>query len=713
MKKLYFSISAFLVFGSTFAQDMLYVHKNDLMSLGIKTAKFDSLYFSDNGSNSLFNIAGEKLSIPTSEIDSITFHDFSNVVTINFEDDKVRVVNPMAYENVSVAVNNADVVVTSTSDAEVEYVLSGATTNGSFKVYSDKKLILNFNGVSITNPNGAAVNIQSGKKITVLLNENTINNLVDGASYVETDNEDMKATFFSEGQLVFTGDGTLNVTGNGKHGICSDDYIKVESGNINVLSAAKDGIHVNDYVNIQGGNINITSSSDGIDAGEGYFKQSGGNIVINSSVDDVKGIKSDSIMSFSGGTLTMTVSGDQSKAIKFKQDIIISGGTMNITTSGKAIVENNDPSYCTAIKSDADINITGGEIVIKSSGLAGKGISADGNILIEEASIDITTTGNGSTYTNTSNTKDSYSANCIKADLNMNIISGNITTSSTGTAGKGIVCDGIMTIGTETSVPVFNCSTSGAKFTVSGSGMNVKYANPKVIKSVGDMIIHNGNFTLTSTKDGGEGLESKSVMTINNGDFEINTVDDCINSGTALVINGGNIYCYSSGNDGIDSNGTLTVTGGVVIASGTNTPEEGFDCDNNMFKITGGILIGTGGATSNPTSQSTQNTVVYKGSGTNGQLFNIRDASGNDIVTYKIPRTYSTMTLLFSSPDLTTGTKYYIYTGGSVSGGTDYHGFYSGATYTPGSTNYNFTPSGYLTNVGTSTGGGEIGRAHV
>ena len=61
-----------------------------------------------------------------------------------------------------------------------------------------------------------------------------------------------------------------------------------------------------------------------------------------------------------------------------------------------------------------------------------------------------------------------------------------------------------------------------------------------------------------------------------------------MNASKSIVINGGNIYCYSSGNDGVDSNGTLTITGGTIVSIGTTSPEEGFDCDQNTFKITGG-----------------------------------------------------------------------------------------------------------------------------
>ena len=174
------------------------------------------------------------------------------------------------------------------------------------------------------------------------------------------------------------------------------------------------------------------------------------------------------------------------------------------------------------------------------------------------------------------------------------------------------------------------------------------------------------------------------------------------------MINGGYIYCYSSGNDGIDSNGTLTVTGGIVIASGTNSPEEGFDCDRHTFSITGGVLIGTGGSSSTPTSSAcSQRSVLYSASSaTSGNLINIQDANGTNVFTYKLTRSYQTMTLLFSSADLKANTNYTIYTGGSISGGEDFHGYYTGAVYTPGTKTTTFTTSSMVTTIGSSGGGG-------
>ena len=82
-----------------------------------------------------------------------------------------------------------------------------------------------------------------------------------------------------------------------------------------------------------------------------------------------------------------------------------------------------------------------------------------------------------------------------------------------------------------------------------------------------------------------------------------------------------------------------------------SAPEDGIDCDNNTFKITGGVLIATGGSTSTPSSSvCTQYSVKYVSSASANQVLSIRDAAGTDILTFTIPRPYSSLTILFTSP---------------------------------------------------------------
>ena len=115
------------------------------------------------------------------------------------------------------------------------------------------------------------------------------------------------------------------------------------------------------------------------------------------------------------------------------------------------------------------------------------------------------------------------------------------------------------------------------------------------------------------------------------------------------MINGGNIYCYASGNDAIDSNGTITINGGQVLSCGATSPEEGFDCDQNTFLINGGVLVGLGGSTSTPSSSSAQCAAVYSGaSGSQGTVYSVCASDGSHVLSVTIPRQYSSMTMLLS-----------------------------------------------------------------
>lgn len=181
---------------------------------------------------------------------------YENMVAIDFSGTDATISNAFDGNGVSIENKNGHIVIKSTiTDKEVNYVLSGTTDNGSIKIYGEYKFNLILNGVGITNPAGAAINIQCGKKITVTLVEETTNRLIDGEIYTEVNGEDMKGTFFSEGQLNFYGTGTLEVRGKYKHAICTDDYFHMYGGNIVIKEAVSDAIHVKDYTHITGGII--------------------------------------------------------------------------------------------------------------------------------------------------------------------------------------------------------------------------------------------------------------------------------------------------------------------------------------------------------------------------------------------------------------------------------------------------------------------------
>ena len=250
-----------------------------------------------------------------------------------------------------VTVSGADVTVNALeADTTMLIVLSGSTDNGSLLVYRQKAFTLRLNGVSITNPDGPAINNQCGKWLYVDVAEGTENTLTDGESYTEQ-SFDQKGTFFSEGQICFQGTGKLTVNGYAKSGIVSDDYIVIDNGvlAVSVTSDGGKGVKANDGVTINGGNITITTSGDcKIEEKDGV-----------KDTTSAAGIKSDSTFVMTGGRLTIKSSGDGGKGITSNGNVEFSGGTLNVTTTGS-----NDVGKPKGIKSDTDIIVSGGSFTV-------------------------------------------------------------------------------------------------------------------------------------------------------------------------------------------------------------------------------------------------------------------------------------------------------------------------------------------------------------
>lgn len=553
--------------------------------------------------------------IPEDDDDFVENSSFSKTVTINYDGISATVSDLV--DGVTAVVNGADVIINSTIKA-VEYTLSGTTTNGSFKIYSSNKFKLTLNGANITSTTGAAINIQSSKRVFIIIADGTTNSLSDASSYTATvTGEDMKACLFSEAQIIFSGTGKLSIKGNYKHAVCCDDYIRMRKNtNITITGAASDGIHINDSFVQDGGTLIITSSGDGID-------------VENETID------------INGGQLSITTNGTAKKGLKSGAHINLNGGTIIINTSGSGEYDSTeqDISSCSAIKCDSNFVLKNATVALSSTGSAGKGINVDGTATFESGVLIIKTSGKQFVYQNLD-------------------------------------------------------------------------SSAKGIKAEGDLTINGGEIKVfCSGGEGSEGIESKSNLTINGGTIEVECYDDCINAANSIAVNGGKIYCYSSNNDGMDSNGTISFTGGLTICSGTNIPEEGIDCDQNNFSIKGGILISVGGASSTPTANScTQRSVLYGASAYEKTLISIVNSSSKAVMTYDIPRNYTQqMTMLFSSSDIIANQSYTIVAGGAISGGSSFHGFTTGHSLTGAKDVSSFTSNNVVTSLNTTGGGQQPG----
>ncbi|MCP9754666.1 carbohydrate-binding domain-containing protein [Lacihabitans sp. CCS-44] len=598
-----------------------------------------------------------------------------DTVVINYAGTSAAISNPYQNDGVAITLSGADVTVKSTNvSKEIVYLLSGNATKGSFKIYSEYRYNITLKGASITNSIGPAINIQSAKKGTINILAGTTNNLVDGVTYA-TNIEDQKGAFFSEGQLSFMGTGTLNVTGNNKHGIVADDYIAISESNINIKSAVKDGIHANDYFLMDNGTVTVTSSGDGIVAEEGYVALNGGTITVNS-VDD--GISAP----YSGTDATIT------------PYVLIKGGKITVNTSGEKGNALKSQSYTTISTIDA--------ITLAVSGKGSKGIKTGGDFTINAGTVKITNTG--AAYYNTTDADIAAPAG-INCDKNLKINGGDLTITCTGQGGKGINVDGTATVGGGTT----NITASGAKFTYSSS----LTSEAKGFKSDGAFVMNNGELNISATDDG---LKSAASITVNNGTINvtksyegmesifininggvtnltasndgINTSYGTVsggtesNDGSSLTVSGGVLIV--TGSDGVDVNGNFFIKGGTTIVSGN----EGIDINGN-FIISGGTIIASGpnsNMTKSMSTSSTQVSMFIKSSASLAatSMIHIEDAAGKDLVTYK-PKSAAAI-FHFSSPNLAKNAAYKIYyggtyTGGNFTGNSSGWGLYSGGTY--------------------------------
>ena len=335
------------------------------------------------------NALAESVNVDTNDDDYIENTTFDKTITVTFSQSGNASVS--GDESGIVSINGNDVIATNNTDQVIKYVLTGETSDGFFKLYSPKKQAIVLNSVSITNPDGAAINNQSKKRTFIVLNDGTKNYLTDGANYSDaTDSEDMKGCFFSEGQLIFSGSGYLEVDANCKAGIRSDDYVRtMPKANIWVDASSGNGIRGNEAVILTGGvvNINVTGTAD-------------------------KGISTDGEVRIEGGRTTIFTSG----GYEYDSD-------------------ENDYSACSGIKADSVININGGELNIKSTGTGGKGLNCDDEININDGVVRIITTGKRQ-----KDSKGSVSPKGIKADGKINVSGGQtqVRLEGTGDGTEGI-----------------------------------------------------------------------------------------------------------------------------------------------------------------------------------------------------------------------------------------------------------------------------------
>ena len=213
------------------------------------------------------------------------------------------------------------------------------TLTGDFKysvlVNADGDVKLNLDGVNIESSiTGAIVNI-STNKLTINVKKDTENTLTDGGS------SEYDACIYSNGELVFDGNGILKVYGKQEEGegiATETKNITIDNGNIYVesnddgLNAGGDGAKIT----INDGSLYIKASGDGIDSNKNLVINGGTIYTMGSSKGGDAGIDTDDGYTINGGTLValgsdmLEVPSNDSKqyTICFTLNDTISSGTL-------------------------------------------------------------------------------------------------------------------------------------------------------------------------------------------------------------------------------------------------------------------------------------------------------------------------------------------------------------------------------------------------
>ena len=415
------------------------------------------------------------------------------------------------------------------------YLVSGTCSDGQLIVNAGnkKEVKIVLNDLTLSCSSSSPFIILSADKVTVTLAEGSTNALSDGSDYsVTMDGSTVDGTIFSKADLTFNGTGTLNITGNYKHGIVSKDDLVIADGTINI-TAASAGMEGKDCLKIAGGTITVESGTDGLrstndeDTSRGFVSISGGTINIASGDD---GIQAVTLITISGGTVSIVSGNGSASSTKH------SNGNMN--GPGQTTATTTTTSKAKGIKCEGDIDISGGEITVDSQ-----------DDTVNSAATAIVS---GGTITLSSGD------DAIHADSVLEIRDGTITINKSyeGLESADIEISG-GTIYVTSSDDGLNASKGSTTTTGFGGGGGMDQSDGSILRISGGYLVVNAS---------GDGLDS-------NGDLEV--------SGGVTLVSGPT----DDSNGALDFSGTGTITGGVVIAAGSSGMAQNFSSDSTQGSI--------------------------------------------------------------------------------------------------------------------------------
>ena len=411
------------------------------------------------------------------------------------------------------------------------------------------KVDLFLNGVSIKSSD-APIYVQNAEKAELHLVKGTTNSLEDGSTRPQTHTynnkvDTAKAAIYAKDDLSIKGSGSLTVKGNYNNGIHTSNDLKIKksTGTLNV-TAKNCGLKGKASLTINGGNITVNASGDGIKSDED---------------DTAKLAEGKGLVKIAGGSITITSAFDgisASNTVQFTKGETTDEPTVKITAGGGQTCLGNSTSSQSGRGGWGMMG--GGNSCSPDSSM--KGIKADSNIVIEAGKIDVNSHDDG-----------------IHSDGNITVSGG---FASVKTDDDGLHAEKALTVkGGTVEVTMAYEGMEGAEMNFEGGVTSVVTTNDGWNAAGGTSSSTGGN---QGGRGGGFGRSDGSKAKVTGGFHYIyvGTGDtDGLDSNGDIEISGGIVVieCRMNGGMGgmVDSDGSTSITGGKLLGFGTNNSEEG------------------------------------------------------------------------------------------------------------------------------------------
>ena len=566
-----------------------------------------------------------------------------------------------------VSINNATV----TISKEGCYLISGELEDGQIIVDAgdSDKVQLVLDKASIHCSTGSAILVRNADKVKVTLAADSENELSDGTEY-QTDDDNPDAALFSKDDLVINGSGSLTVQGNYKHGIAGNDDLVITGGRLTVNSLSH-ALRGKDSVAILDGTFVLTSQKDGIqasnteDSTKGWVQIDGGNFTIQSSGD---GIQAETNLSIYDGSFTITSGGGAVNGADHTENrgggFGRPGGNRPDSANGQTSPEmpsqpaedGQTPSEMPSQPAEGEQSSSGNE-------------SDYSELIFDPDDFDDTSTADSDTTVSTKGIKAGNALliqqgtfvidsadDAIHSNYSVTIDGGSFQLSS---GDDGIHAEAYLNInGGTTTIAESYEGLEAAQIHISGGTTQVSSSDDGLNATGGSsfelvdglLVLKDISSSDTEQTFGGRG-----------GMFEVE--DNC-----DITISGGNLTVTTSNGDGIDSNGSLNVSGGTVLVFGSSSGGEGALDYTGSSSISGGTLVALGSSgmaqSMEPDDSHATLMVTWDEVQPAGTRLTLCTQQGE--ILCSLQSTNSFQTAVIGTDSLSAGQEVSLYTGGTV-----------------------------------------------